>query len=601
MPAVEINIENKSNIIKDARINFNIDKDYDLSLLVDPSSTCFFNFFNNGEIGFRLNWDKLLILDYPRVVYGVEPPFIKITASGNDIDELSVNAEKAILELYFNWNKDFLLKHTTDKIYSKFFLDEVDKTLYMSEVYSKRMDERHKWFNKVSKYFNKEKLSLLESKLNLIKDDFHQFAKIYDLSTIDVSDPIISFWDKYISGKRTIIENEHKHELKKYKLLKTKNELNSEFNIKIQNELEEVKKILKDKVSEISREISLTEECISNYESGEEVVSFFKKSLAYSVLNDLYTFNYNIEFINENGHLVIDFHLPSNEEVSNIKGYKEFKRDTRKVELYYNDKEYNKLYNSILYSLTFRLLRELFFIDYNSYLNQVSLNGWVNAINKKNGQRENKCIISMSVSKEKYKEINFQLIDLRSAFNDLKGISAVNLLDYTPIAPIVNLNKSDSRFVQSQEVLQNIDSGVNLASIDWEGFEHLVRELFEKEFAVNGGEVKVTQSSRDGGVDAVAFDPDPIRGGKIVIQSKRYTNVVGVSAVRDLYGTVMNEGATKGIIVTTSHYGNDAYEFAKGKPLTLLDGNNLLSLLQKHGYNARINIEEAKKLNKGAD
>ena len=43
---------------------------------------------------------------------------------------------------------------------------------------------------------------------------------------------------------------------------------------------------------------------------------------------------------------------------------------------------------------------------------------------------------------------------------------------------------------------------------------------------------------------------------------------------------------------------NNAVEFAKGKPLTLLDGNNLLALLQKHGYKARINIEEAKKLNK---
>ena len=39
--------------------------------------------------------------------------------------------------------------------------------------------------------------------------------------------------------------------------------------------------------------------------------------------------------------------------------------------------------------------------------------------------------------------------------------------------------------------------------------------------------------------------------------------VVGVSAVRDLHGTVLNEGANKGILVTTSGYGNDAYDFAK--------------------------------------
>jgi restriction system protein len=133
--------------------------------------------------------------------------------------------------------------------------------------------------------------------------------------------------------------------------------------------------------------------------------------------------------------------------------------------------------------------------------------------------------------------------------------------------------------------------------MDWKEFEHLIRELFEKEFSSNGGEVKITQASRDGGVDAVAFDPDPIRGGKIVIQAKRYTNTVTVSAVRDLYGTVMNEGATKGILVTTSDYGPDAYSFAKDKPLTLLNGGHLLFLLEKHGHKARIDIKEAKFLN----
>jgi restriction system protein len=97
-------------------------------------------------------------------------------------------------------------------------------------------------------------------------------------------------------------------------------------------------------------------------------------------------------------------------------------------------------------------------------------------------------------------------------------------------------------------------------------------------------------------VDAVAFDPDPIRGGKIVIQAKRYTNTVGVSAVRDLYGTIMNEGATKGILVTTADYGADSYNFAKGKPITLLNGGNLLHLLEKHGHRAKIDIKEAKVL-----
>jgi restriction system protein len=116
-------------------------------------------------------------------------------------------------------------------------------------------------------------------------------------------------------------------------------------------------------------------------------------------------------------------------------------------------------------------------------------------------------------------------------------------------------------------------------------------------FSRSGGEVKVTRASRDGGVDAIAFDPNPIRGGKIVIQAKRYTNTVEVSAVRDLYGTVVNEGAIKGILVTTSTFGPDAYAFAKDKPLTLLDGGNLLHLLEQHGHRAHIDLAEAKRLN----
>ena len=59
---------------------------------------------------------------------------------------------------------------------------------------------------------------------------------------------------------------------------------------------------------------------------------------------------------------------------------------------------------------------------------------------------------------------------------------------------------------------------------------------------------------------------------------------------------MINEGAAKGILVTTADYGPDAYEFANGKPLTLLNGNNLLHLLEKHGHKAKIDIEEAKRI-----
>jgi restriction system protein len=158
----------------------------------------------------------------------------------------------------------------------------------------------------------------------------------------------------------------------------------------------------------------------------------------------------------------------------------------------------------------------------------------------------------------------------------------------------MKLDKEDKRFVESKEVLAELHSTTNLAEVPWEEFEHLVRELFTKMFTADGAEVKVTQASKDGGVDAVAFDPDPIRGGKFVIQAKRYTKVVPVSAARDLYGTMISEGASKSILVTTSHYGRDTRAFVRDKPISLIDGANLVYLLEEHGHKVRIDIEAAR-------
>ncbi len=59
--------------------------------------------------------------------------------------------------------------------------------------------------------------------------------------------------------------------------------------------------------------------------------------------------------------------------------------------------------------------------------------------------------------------------------------------------------------------------------------------------------------------------------------------------MRDLYGTMQNEGASKGILVTTSGYGKAAFDFISGKPMELLEGSNLLYLLKTHaGIEAKI-------------
>ena len=58
---------------------------------------------------------------------------------------------------------------------------------------------------------------------------------------------------------------------------------------------------------------------------------------------------------------------------------------------------------------------------------------------------------------------------------------------------------------------------------------------------------------------------------------------------------MLNKGASKGISVTTSYYSPDSYEFARGNPLMLLNGANLLKLMEKHEHKAKIDQRETKK------
>lgn len=305
---------------------------------------------------------------------------------------------------------------------------------------------------------------------------------------------------------------------------------------------------------------------------------------------------YEVDYNADTKTLIVDYLLPSKDSVPTLKEVKYIVSQDKMKEKHLSESALNKMYDDLLYQITLRTIYEIYASDTVPAISSIVFNGIVEFVDKGTGQNVTSCILSIQTVRDEFMSINLQVVDPKTCFKQLKGVGSSKLHGLAPVAPIICINKEDKRFVESYEVVNNMDESTNIAAMDWQDFENLIREIFEKEFSGVGGEVKITQASRDRGVDAIAFDPDPIRGGKIVIQAKRYTNIVGVSAVRDLYGTVMNEGATKGILVTTTDYGPDAYHFAKDKPLTLLNGSNLLHLLEKHGHKAKIDINEAKKI-----
>lgn len=238
-----------------------------------------------------------------------------------------------------------------------------------------------------------------------------------------------------------------------------------------------------------------------------------------------------------------------------------------------------------------RAAHELAKADVDRRLAIIVVNGRMAWNDSSTGRLRNEVVASVLCDPAVVREFALAQLNPRESFRSLKGVQSPGLINgfLSPVLPVLDI-QADGRVIQGRDVLDPSATGANLLELTWEDFEHLVRELFSKEFAASGARVDVTRASRDWGVDAIIQDPDPIRGGKFVVQAKHYSRLVGVDAVRDLYGTVVNEGANRGIIVTTSHFGPGSYEFAKNKPLTLVDGAGLLAMLQRHGYHYSIEL-----------
>lgn len=345
--------------------------------------------------------------------------------------------------------------------------------------------------------------------------------------------------------------------------------------------------------AERNREVDEMREAVRAHDASA-VVDLATMVLDMSDYEGLFQKQFLLQYRPAERFLMIAYDLPAPDKLPIVKNAKFVKATGEIKESLISEKDQKANFEAVAYQICLRTLHELFEADEDGNFEQILFNGYVDFIDPRTGRDARSCVLSILVKKEEFTTIDLARVEPKTCFKSLKGVSAGTLASLTPIPPVMDLDRDDERFVDGKEVAGGFDESTNLASIPWEDFEHLIRELFEKEFLSRGGEVKVTQASRDGGVDAVAFDPDPISGGKIVIQAKRYTRTVGVSAVRDLYGTVLNEGASKGILVTTADFGPDAYQFANGKPLTLMGGSNLLFLLQRHGYRAKIDLKEAR-------
>lgn len=298
---------------------------------------------------------------------------------------------------------------------------------------------------------------------------------------------------------------------------------------------------------------------------------------------------YRIGVSHDSKRVVLELEVPRVSVVPREKSARRLKTTGEIRYAYRTDADVRRIYTNYLAQIALACLSAFFDLSEEAIVETAVVNLFTIAPDPATGQVGETTLLSVMATRTEIEAIDLKSVDPVSCIRHLSATVSRSPAEVVPVKPLATVDKTDERFVADADVLSDLDHCPNLMELSPTEFEGLVQNLFAK----MGLDTKQTRASRDGGVDAIAFDPRPIIGGKIVIQAKRYKNIVGVSAVRDLFGTLQNEGGSKGILVTTSGYGKASFEFAKNKPLELIDGAGLLFLLREHaGIDARIVVPQ---------
>ncbi|WP_433512189.1 restriction endonuclease [Nonomuraea sp. CA-143628] len=292
-------------------------------------------------------------------------------------------------------------------------------------------------------------------------------------------------------------------------------------------------------------------------------------------------------YVPESSLLAVEWYLPPPEIIPEQKLYKHVKTRKAIEPTPRPTLEARQIYQRVIAQIALRTLREIFDADPGQLITTIVFNGLVRTVDPATGQQIEPYLITLRATREQFaalvlSEPRFKPVEcVRRHFHADVSQHPDELV---PVEPVMPFSMADPRIVDPVDILSDIDKRPNLLDLSPKEFESFIQNLFAK----MGFDTKLYQASGDGGVDCVAYDPHPIKGGKFIVQAKLYTKTVQPTHVRDLYGTMQHEGATKGIMITTSGYGPDSYKFASGKPLNLIDGAGLLSLCHQHNIPARI-------------
>ena len=177
-----------------------------------------------------------------------------------------------------------------------------------------------------------------------------------------------------------------------------------------------------------------------------------------------------------------------------------------------------------------------------------------------------------------------KFVDLRKLWpeaHETSDVPAFNTSGSVDITPDEQMAVSHAQYQirLSDEMLDSV-KGVTPT-----GFERLVVGLLSR---MGYGDGRAVGKSGDQGIDGI-LKQDSLGLERVYVQAKRHTsNLVGEPDIRNFSGSLVAQGATKGVFITTATFNPAARQTAQSismgtQLIRLIDGPELAALMIEHG------------------
>jgi restriction system protein len=309
----------------------------------------------------------------------------------------------------------------------------------------------------------------------------------------------------------------------------------------------------------------------------ESVVEYFAMVLGNSVYPDDFPQHFRLAYLPKQRHLLIEYHLPPIEVIPVVKEYRYDRLRDDLAAIPRDEAEIRRRYVEVIARVTLRTIHEVLEADRGGLVRQVSFNGIVDTIDRRTGRFVRPCLVSVKTQRDTFGEIALRRVDAVACVKHLQGVLSAEPDQLTGVPPKVDFDRdADRDFTEEFNVLADIDERPNLVTLPDHVWEQQLTDLFGVMGLQMGDPARTSDGAR-----WLATDPRPVFGGKVIVHATRGTQA-GAPEVHALAGAVTAAGATKGILVTLGGIGPEAYEALAGRPLELIDGPALVTLLSSY-------------------